>query len=114
TAGGHAEPRRCLAGSASCAHRRSDGGRQRAARLILVPAATPFREPPPDWPGEPSQDIAAYRGGSGTEKDRSMTIPTPIAHTVQQTQEWLKELRDNADFETETTALSVLRVVLHQ
>ena len=43
-----------------------------------------------------------------------MTIPAPIAHTVQQTQEWLKELRDNADFETETAALCVLRVVLHQ
>ncbi|HRO49531.1 MAG TPA: DUF2267 domain-containing protein [Hyphomicrobium sp.] len=43
-----------------------------------------------------------------------MTIPSPIARTVQQTQEWLKELRDNADFETETAALSVLRVVLHQ
>lgn len=43
-----------------------------------------------------------------------MTIPAPIAHTVQQSQEWLKELKDNADFENETTALSVLRVVLHQ
>lgn len=43
-----------------------------------------------------------------------MTIPAPIAHTVQQTQEWLKELRDNTDLEDEAAALSVLRVVLHQ
>ncbi|WP_072392339.1 DUF2267 domain-containing protein [Hyphomicrobium sp. CS1GBMeth3] len=43
-----------------------------------------------------------------------MTIPASIARTVQQTQEWLKELRDNADFESEDEALSVLRVVLHQ
>jgi uncharacterized protein (DUF2267 family) len=43
-----------------------------------------------------------------------MTIPASIARTVQQTQEWLKELRDNADFEDEEEALSVLRVVLHQ
>jgi len=43
-----------------------------------------------------------------------MTIPSPIAHTVQQTQEWLKELRDNADLADEAEALSVLRSVLHQ
>lgn len=43
-----------------------------------------------------------------------MTIPASIAHTVQQTQEWLKELRDNADLENEEEALGVLRVVLHQ
>jgi uncharacterized protein (DUF2267 family) len=43
-----------------------------------------------------------------------MTIPAPIAHTVQQTQEWLKELRDNADLADEGEALSVLRSVLHQ
>ena len=43
-----------------------------------------------------------------------MTIPAPIAHTVQQTQEWLKELRDNAGLEDEATALSVMRIVLHQ
>lgn len=43
-----------------------------------------------------------------------MTIPPSIAHTVQQTQEWLKELRDNADLDDEGAALSVLRVVLHQ
>ena len=42
-----------------------------------------------------------------------MTIPSTIAHTVQQTQEWLKELRDNADLSDEATALSVLRAVLH-
>ena len=43
-----------------------------------------------------------------------MTVPGPIAHTVQQTQVWLKELRDNADLADEATALSVLRAVLHQ
>ena len=43
-----------------------------------------------------------------------MTVPATIAHAVQQTQEWLKELRDNAGLEDEATALSVLRAVLHQ
>lgn len=43
-----------------------------------------------------------------------MTIPSTIAHTVQQTQEWLKELRDNADLEDEAAALAILRAVLHQ
>ena len=43
-----------------------------------------------------------------------MTIPSTIAHTVQLTQEWLKELRDNADLSDEATALSVLRAVLHE
>lgn len=43
-----------------------------------------------------------------------MTIPASIAHSVQKTQEWLKELRDNADLEDEEEALGVLRVVLHQ
>ena len=43
-----------------------------------------------------------------------MTIPAPIAHTVQQTQEWLKELRNNSNLADEAEALSVLRGVLHQ
>jgi uncharacterized protein (DUF2267 family) len=43
-----------------------------------------------------------------------MTVPATIAHAVQQTQEWLKELRDNADLDDEAAALSVLRAVLHQ
>jgi uncharacterized protein (DUF2267 family) len=43
-----------------------------------------------------------------------MTIPASIAHGVQQTQEWIKELRDNADLADEAEALSVLRNVLHQ
>lgn len=42
-----------------------------------------------------------------------MTVPAPIAHTVQQTQVWLKELRDNSDLADEAAALSVLRAVLH-
>lgn len=43
-----------------------------------------------------------------------MTLPATVSHTVQQTQEWLKELRDNADLDDEAAALSVLRAVLHQ
>jgi uncharacterized protein (DUF2267 family) len=43
-----------------------------------------------------------------------VTIPASIAHSVQKTQEWLKELRDNADLEDEEEALGMLRVVLHQ
>jgi len=43
-----------------------------------------------------------------------MTVPPAIAHGVQQIQEWLKELRDNADLADEAEALSVLRSVLHQ
>jgi uncharacterized protein (DUF2267 family) len=43
-----------------------------------------------------------------------MTLPATLAHAVQQTQEWLKELRDNGDLADESAALSVLRAVLHQ
>ena len=43
-----------------------------------------------------------------------MTIPSSISHTVQQTQEWLKEVEGNAGLANETEALSVLRAVLHQ
>jgi uncharacterized protein (DUF2267 family) len=43
-----------------------------------------------------------------------MTVPPAIAHGVQQIQEWLKELRDNAGLADEAEALSVLRGVLHQ
>jgi uncharacterized protein (DUF2267 family) len=43
-----------------------------------------------------------------------MTLPSAIAHGVQQIQEWLKELRDNAGLADEAEALSVLRNVLHQ
>ncbi len=43
-----------------------------------------------------------------------MTVPATIAHAVQQSQEWLKELRDNAGLASETEALSVLRAVLQQ
>jgi uncharacterized protein (DUF2267 family) len=43
-----------------------------------------------------------------------MTVPATISHAIQQTQEWLKELRDNGDLADETTAYSVLRAVLHQ
>ncbi|MCK9911513.1 hypothetical protein MXD81_20335, partial [Microbacteriaceae bacterium K1510] len=38
----------------------------------------------------------------------AMTVPASIAHTVQQTQVWLKELRDNSDLADEAAALSVL------
>jgi len=43
-----------------------------------------------------------------------MTVPAPVAHAVQQCQEWLKEVRDNADLADEAEAWSVLRVVLHE
>lgn len=43
-----------------------------------------------------------------------MSVPATINHAVQQTQEWLKELRDNAGLADETEALSVFRIVLHQ
>lgn len=43
-----------------------------------------------------------------------MTLPTTVSHAVQQTQEWLKELRDNADLADESEAYSILRAVLHQ
>jgi uncharacterized protein (DUF2267 family) len=43
-----------------------------------------------------------------------MSIPATIAHTVQQTQEWLKALRDDAGLADEAEALAVLRAVLHQ
>lgn len=43
-----------------------------------------------------------------------MSVPATIAHTVQQTQEWLKELRENANLASEAEAYAVLRAVLHQ
>jgi uncharacterized protein (DUF2267 family) len=43
-----------------------------------------------------------------------MAVPPALAHAVQQTQGWLKELRDNADLDDEAAALSTLRAVLHQ
>lgn len=43
-----------------------------------------------------------------------MAIPATLAHAVQQGQEWLKELRSNADLADEAEAWSVLRAVLHQ
>jgi len=43
-----------------------------------------------------------------------MTLPSTLARAVQQTQEWLKELRDNGDLADEGAAYSVLRAVLHQ
>lgn len=43
-----------------------------------------------------------------------MSVPPTIAHALQQTQEWLKELRDNGGLASEAEAYSVLRAVLHQ
>jgi uncharacterized protein (DUF2267 family) len=46
--------------------------------------------------------------------EKEMTLPSTLSHAVQQTQLWLKELRDNGDLADEATAYSVLRAVLHQ
>lgn len=43
-----------------------------------------------------------------------MTVPASISHSVQQAQEWLKEVRNNAGLADETEALAVLRAVMHQ
>jgi uncharacterized protein (DUF2267 family) len=43
-----------------------------------------------------------------------MALPATLSHTVQQTQDWLKELRDNGDLVDEGEAYIVLRAVLHQ
>lgn len=43
-----------------------------------------------------------------------MTLPTTLSHAVQQTQGWLKELREKGEFADGNAALSVLRAVLHQ
>ncbi len=43
-----------------------------------------------------------------------MTVPATIAHALQQTQVWLKELRDVGDLTDEQEAYVVLRGVLHQ
>lgn len=43
-----------------------------------------------------------------------MTLPASISHAVQQSQEWLKALRDAGDLANETEALAELRAVLHQ
>jgi uncharacterized protein (DUF2267 family) len=43
-----------------------------------------------------------------------MSYPPTVAHAVQQTQEWLKQVRDYADLADEQHAYSVLRAVMHQ
>lgn len=43
-----------------------------------------------------------------------MSVPATISHAVQQTQEWLKALREAGDYASEAEALSVLRAVMHQ
>ena len=43
-----------------------------------------------------------------------MTHPAVVSHTVQQLQEWLREISITAGLADETEALSVLRCVLHQ
>jgi uncharacterized protein (DUF2267 family) len=48
------------------------------------------------------------------ERGATMTLPATVSHAVQQTQEWLRELRDNGDLADENEAYSVLRSVLHQ
>jgi uncharacterized protein (DUF2267 family) len=43
----------------------------------------------------------------------AMTIPPSIAHAIQKTQEWLKELSDNGDLADTQESLAVLRAVIH-
>lgn len=43
-----------------------------------------------------------------------MPVPATISHTLQQSQEWLRALREAGDYQSETEALAVLRAVLHQ
>jgi uncharacterized protein (DUF2267 family) len=47
-------------------------------------------------------------------KEITVSYPATIAHTLQETQEWLKQVRDYADLPDEEHAYSVLRAVLHQ
>jgi uncharacterized protein (DUF2267 family) len=61
----------------------------------------------------PGFAITMSRFGFGLEIP-AMTLPATLAHAVQQSQEWLKELRDNGDLMDTDEALTVLRVVLHQ
>ena len=42
-----------------------------------------------------------------------MTLPPSIAHAVQNTQAWLKELSDNGELADSQESLAVLRAVLH-
>jgi uncharacterized protein (DUF2267 family) len=53
-------------------------------------------------------------GRAQAQRRSAMTLPATLSHAVQQTQIWLKELRDNGDLGDEATAYSVLRAVLHQ
>ncbi len=43
-----------------------------------------------------------------------MTLPPSIAHAIQNTQEWLKELSDNGELADGQELLAVLRAVLHR
>jgi uncharacterized protein (DUF2267 family) len=43
-----------------------------------------------------------------------MSVPATISHAVQQTQVWLKSLRESGEYTSEAEALAVLRAVLHQ
>ncbi len=43
-----------------------------------------------------------------------MTLPVNIAQAVQQSQEWLQELKINAALSDEAEAFAVMRAVLHQ
>lgn len=43
----------------------------------------------------------------------TVTIPSSLAHAIQKTQEWLKELCEKGELADTNEAISVLRVVLH-
>ena len=52
--------------------------------------------------------------GHAPKLESCMTLPASVENSLQKTQEWLRELRVNADLEDNEEALSVLRVVLHR
>jgi uncharacterized protein (DUF2267 family) len=58
--------------------------------------------------------MTEYGFGFDAIGERTVSYPATIAHTLQQTQEWLKQVRDYADLPDEEHAYSVLRAVLHQ
>jgi uncharacterized protein (DUF2267 family) len=65
-------------------------------------------------PGQGARRAGRDIGGLAIEVKEPMSVPSTIAHAVQQAQEWLKQIRDYADLADEQHAYSALRAVLHQ